>query len=326
MYHLTKKCMDFLERKISASTVCTILNHSIMYDERELTDKCVNYIAPRCGKVIEGESFISLTPDAMSRILSCNLLYVDSEQDMFDACLKWATKRAMSKNSDITDTDLRSHLGDNLRKIRFSSMTAADFAKNLGKRGILSDTEKSLFYYYLLTGGDSQCLEQLGFDLTPRVSKCARYPCLGRTAGWWTCNGPGDAISFTVNEPVTLVGVSVYGGREASAHHVTMELWRNSDLIKRTEHNIISDGKETPCPIYLSGNGVDLNPDEVYTVLTIMRGPIAYYGQGGTDLVVSMGVTFTFSRSEKSGNGTSIKSGQIPELLFLPRVVSETEE
>jgi BTB/POZ domain-containing protein 3/6 len=270
---------------------------------------------------------MSLTPAALSRLLSCDYLYIDSEQDLFDASVQWATKRAINQNGDITDADLRKHLGDNLGKIRFASMTAADFAKTLGKRGILTDAEKSLFYYYLLTGGDSHCLTQLGFDLMPRVSKCIRYPCLGRTAGWWTCNGPGDAISFAVNKPVTLVGVAVYNSREPSLLHVTLELWRNPDvLLKRTEHSIISDGKENPCPVYLGGAGVDLDPDESYTVLTMMRGPIAYYGQGGVEIVVAMGVTFTFSRSEKSGNGTNVKSGQIPELLFLPRVVSPTEE
>ena len=321
LYPLAERCMNFLQDTISVDTVCIILNHSILYDEMDLTDKCIQYIAPRCGLLMNSPSFLNLSPAAISRILRCDILYVDSECDILVAMLRWATTRALKQDRPVTDDELRAQLSDNLHQIRFLSMKPELFARIVGDLGILTDTEKSMMYHQMLTGKRSEHLSQIGFNVFPRMQKCVRYRCLGRNAGWWTCNGPGDAISFTVNRPVSLLGVSVFGGREPAKHLVNLELWLNPDtLLKQVEHTLHSDGTESPFPIYIGDDGVDLTPSTSYTILVIMKGPIAYYGQGGDAEPVSvMDVTFTFSRSEKSGNGTNVKSGQIPELLFLPR-------
>lgn len=313
--------MSFLEDTISSDSVCTILNHSILYDEKDLTEKCIKYIAPRCRRLMESRGFIDLCPAAVSRILRYDLLYVGSEREVLAAALRWAKERLQNAGRLVTDAELRAQLGDNLFDIRFLSMKAEEFARTVGRTAILNDTEKSMMYYYQLTGERSDYLAQLGFNPAPRMQKCVRYKYLGRNIGWWTCNGPGDAISFTVSRPITLLGVSVYGGREPAKHQVILEVWRNPDvLMKQVDYTLYSDGKDEPFPVYLGDEGADLSPDIPYTVLVIMRGPNAFYGQGGDgEPITVMGVKFTFSRSEKSGNGTNVKSGQIPELLFLPK-------
>ena len=135
---LARKCMDFLELKITTDSVCTILNHSILYDEPELTEKCLWYISPRTKSVFSSDSFLGLSSGALKRFLGNSLLFVNSEVDVLDACLRWAKHNTRSQNVDITDLEIRRLLGDNLYKIRFSSMSAQDFAKFLGKREILN--------------------------------------------------------------------------------------------------------------------------------------------------------------------------------------------
>ncbi len=315
---LSRRCMDFLERNICVENVCTILNHSLMYEEQELTDKCFFYIAPRAGIVMETDGFLGLCRLALQRFLECNFLHVTSESKVFEACISWAKERCKGDTNVTSETELRQVLGDVIRQIRFPCMDAKEFALTVGKTAILSDKEKADMYYFLLTG-ESVNME---FVKTPRLLRCIRYPSTGMTQGWWTCNGPSEAITFNVDRPIVLVGVSLYGGKEVAKHDVVIELRETCPdvLLQRCEHTMLSDGSQTPIPLFFEpmNKWHQITPSRGYTLVATMKGPTTHYGHCGKDLQTTGGYIFQFAKSGKSGNGTNVKNGQIPELLFLP--------
>ena len=51
-------------------------------------------------------------------------------------------------------------------------------------------------------------------------------------------------------------------------------------------------------------------------LVSLIKGPLSWYGLEGQTTVESRGVRFTFSPSNDSGNGTSVKGGQFPAFIF----------
>ena len=59
-----------------------------------------------------------------------------------------------------------------------------------------------------------------------------------------------------------------------------------------------------------------LMKNTTYDIRAKISGPPALRGEGGVSSVQCSGVTFTFSNSGYSDNGTNVSCGQFPELLF----------
>lgn len=140
----------------------------------------------------------------------------------------------------------------------------------------------------------------------------------------WTCNGDRkDKISFSVNKPLAVTGFTVFGSCDVSAD-VTVDM----KLIHQTSKTAIgtktltvsTDGSKTPYPVRFD-ECVDIQPGVVYTVsakLHVRSGRMrSWFGVEGQATVSGSGeVTFTFTKSEGSTNGTNTTGGQIPGILY----------
>lgn len=330
---LTNQCKLFLERNLEVDNVCIIIDQSITYDEYELTKKCLEFISPRARIVFGNESFLSLSQAALSKIIDCDNLYVESESWLFKECLRWAHHHEtmnMLQNVSLECTEMmpadenriRNILGDIVFKIRYLLMDPLEFAREVGGQSILQDSEKSLLYYHILTGE----LLPAGsvFKQTNRVNICSRFTSTGSAQQWWSCNGPTDAISFSIDADIDLVGVVLYGGKSPCQHDVNAEICLVGDSLDvltklaSVDYVINSDGSTSPWAVYFA-SPVPLLSRLLYTILVTMKGPLTHYGTFGKETVTSCGVTFSFSSSPKSTNGTNVKSGQIPQLVFMKK-------
>jgi hypothetical protein len=64
-------------------------------------------------------------------------------------------------------------------------------------------------------------------------------------------------------------------------------------------------------------SGVVVKKGQVHSVEVVLNGKERLYtGTQGMRSVTVQGVTFVFSEAERSTNGTTLESGQIPTLLF----------
>ena len=53
-----------------------------------------------------------------------------------------------------------------------------------------------------------------------------------------------------------------------------------------------------------------------YEIISEIRGPPSWFGEGGQIRVKFEGINFKFSRSDSPSNGTDEKTGQFPAFLF----------
>ena len=305
---------------IFVDKVCTILDQAIRYDLKTLIDECMQFIITNCRSVIKTEGFESLSSNALTKILDSDRLLL-SEIDLFKACIKWA-KRISSDNA--ADDELRQHLTDCLRHIRFTSMTAEEFARNVGEMDILTDEEKSAIYHYLLIGTNSEHLTDLGFTLKRRCPelRCSIYKTPGEEALAYTDHEV--TITFAVSHPIILLGVSLFGGRDQDKHAISLGLWHGyNTLVTEREHILHSDGRNTPYPIYLEARGFAIKPRQTYRICIYVSGPNTYRCDGCVGDVIIDGIRFKFTNCKKSVHSGKLKKSPVAELLFRRALLHE---
>lgn len=321
---LSAACMSFLEQNLNMENVCSILDQGLLYDELELTNKCLQFIAPNAQSILQTESFLSLSKAAVIKIAQHDYLYLDSEAILYQACIRWARAKLQESRDprqDATDAEIRQTLGEIVHRIRFPNMKAAEFARDVGRERILTDAEKSTLYYYILTQELPDDKTRLEFDQGLRVQICSRFISIGSALQWWSCNGPTDALSFQTDNEIQLIGIALYGGKEKANHDVMIEIrdstveTSNEPLVRINSFTFESDGGTTPSAFYLP-SVITIKSDHLYTIMVTMKGPLTHYGTTGKDKVTSAGITFQFFSSNKSTNGTNVKSGQIPHFIF----------
>eukprot|EP00047_Mylnosiga_fluctuans_P000811 m.202671 g.202671 ORF g.202671 m.202671 type:complete len:4234 (-) comp10109_c2_seq9:387-13088(-) len=152
--------------------------------------------------------------------------------------------------------------------------------------------------------------------------------------GWGYGGGSSDAIAFTVDSEVLLGGVGLYGA--ASSEFVAnIEL-----VIEGSPGSVLASASQSYVLDQPSGDASDhwfgvmfpepflLDPGTQYAVIAKISSPngaSSSCGSCGRAMVTEQGVSFTFTSSSSSGNGTDVSSGQIPALLFHPPVAATTE-
>lgn len=136
---LRTKCAEYITDHLNPNTVCMILDELIHSDESALTDMCLNLIMRETKKVLGSEAFLSLSRNALSKILNIKTCEV-KEVDMFTACLKWARKRCVEQKKEATGTNMRGALGECFTLFRFSDV--GDFARDICSNGVFTKDEE----------------------------------------------------------------------------------------------------------------------------------------------------------------------------------------
>eukprot|EP00928_Gymnodinium_smaydae_P086749 TRINITY_DN71187_c0_g1_i1.p1 TRINITY_DN71187_c0_g1~~TRINITY_DN71187_c0_g1_i1.p1 ORF type:complete len:624 (-),score=152.28 TRINITY_DN71187_c0_g1_i1:172-2043(-) len=140
---------------------------------------------------------------------------------------------------------------------------------------------------------------------------------------FWTFIGKPDAIRVQVDRDILLHGIATtaclhtsVGTVDSYKGHMTIYDPEGAVLHRQEVlHATAADGG-LPEPVHLIPHVV-LRKGVNYDVEVCLTGPPAKRGCSGQATVVSeQGITFTFSDSEKSVNGTNSIEGQIPAFLF----------
>lgn len=161
--------------------------------------------------------------------------------------------------------------------------------------------------------------EPVGFGITGSVDG-PYVDRFGTCSMSWGYSGSPDAITVTVSQPVTILGIGAYGGSSGD-FRVTIECREGTCalsgevLASAVATFQCSSSEITPI---LFDAPVTLAEDSPYTMVINYSSTISsYYGQEGVSSVTSNDVTFTFQTpSDGSHNGTSNSSGQIPRLYI----------
>ena len=284
---------------------------------------------------MESEDFLELSSKCIEIILSCDELQID-EKTVLNCLLKWANKQCERKDLETSAENQRQTLGDLLFLIRFPLLGDQYFTEVVADMNILNDSEKVELFKYFFKRGSKNCR----FNSTNRyasaspamsasyhsdisdtrpIQTCIRYQTVYEDGSWY-CGGEPDAVAFTCNEKITLHGVLVYGSYIGEGvYDVTCSVYDAADkeLALRKTRLKTSESQHT-YPVLLE-QPIDISSGKKHSLvvkLTSSEGLDTYQGKNGLTSVTCNGVRFSFSKSRYSRNGTDVKIGQIPGLLF----------
>ena len=291
-------------------TVCTLLQHSISFNEHELKKKTLKFISKNTCQVLNTPAFLDLPHDAVNDVVGLDIIAGTSERQLYEACMKWAKHQL--KKDDPSDEEIRATLGYTLYKIRFPTMTPQVFAEITTHSNILSAEEKLDVYVYMTTG---EKLETLKFLSSSRQVNYVINRFTKMHDKHWICNGKQDAICIQSTVDMHLSGVGLFGGaNKPSKHDVTLTVWKGNETVSTKTTEMISDGSNIPVKILLE-NPVCIHASTVYTVAVIIKGPPTWSGANDAHGFLEYG-NITFFDPPMSGNGSSASLGQIPQLNY----------
>lgn len=330
---LTNLCFQYLDAEMHDETVCKIMEQAHIYNETGLYDKCVRYILTNGSVVLRKAGFAELCSECAAKIIKSDDLRAE-EEAVFEGCMTWASTECRRQKKQPTDEAKREVLGKLLYLIRFPTMDVTYFTQKVSLGNLLSHDETlSIFQYF---HGEEQQLpnrfnknERNRFPrtinenvepvmLSSRSPSTARVKRFATTDGQWKQNGPPDAISFTVSQPIVLYGVEIFGvasGKETYAMKIYVYDDITREEIRKNEATVFTNSIKETYEVYLT-RPLRIPPRRVFTVMVMMRGSPTHKGVDGEKTLLADGVQFEFSDSNRSSNGTDVNVGQIAGILF----------
>ena len=145
---LVEICVKFLNNELKASNACSILEHSIFFNESELAQKCLKKLEENTHEALTSKEFMDISRATLSRILDSNALEMD-EVKLFERCHDWANAKREG-NQVVRDV-----LGEALFKIRFPVMSAQSFTDIVCPTNVFTPEEQLDILKYLNTSNNA---------------------------------------------------------------------------------------------------------------------------------------------------------------------------
>ena len=241
------------------------------------------------------------------------------EVELFKAVDRWATEQSKRQGITPDGESKRRILGEEIVKaIRFPLMSQQEFASVVIDSDILTLKEVGdLVKHY-----NGVLTSSLPFLQAPRKDSSIVHRC-PRFLGWgtpWEYGTSPDCIDVSVNKPIMLHGVQLFGSK-AGNYMVSTEVKDTEDgssLVKQS--GAYASEKDKSCSFYgfyvQFDRPVRLVQNVVYKLESLINGPSSWRGAEGQKFVESEGVVFTFYTSLVDNNGTDTEYGQFPVLFW----------
>jgi len=321
---LAKKCAKYLRDNLKASNVFCMLPHAQKFEDKDLEDRCWEVIEKQTEEAVTSDEFVTVERSVVESVVKREKLNV-KEVELFKAVDRWATKESERQGITPEGDMKRRVLGEEIvKEIRFPLMSQKEFASVVFDSYILSFKE----FGDMINHYNNALLSSLPYKQTPRVTstptrRCSRFNLFHQagTLGCWDYNrSDPDGIRFTVNKPVKLHGVQHFGS-DGGEYTVSTEVKDSTDgaILVKQSGSFLSAKADTDC--YYSfdvqfDRPVCLVENKEYQLVSLIKGPVSWYGDQGQETVESEGVQVTFRNSDATDNGTSVATGQFPTLFI----------
>ena len=325
---LAEKCKRYLRKNLAASNVLTILPHAQKFEDKDLEHSCWEVIEEQTEEVVTSVEFATVDRSLVQSFVKKDRLKV-TEVKLFKAVDHWATKECERQGLTSDGETKRRILGEDVVKaIRFPLMSDREFSSFVLDSNILTSQEVAVMIkHYTSVLPDTVSLP---FSQAPRFklkepNRCYRFSKIflaGTKTSWWSYgSGEPDDINFSVNIPITLCGVQHFGcaGGQYTVSTEVRDVNSYFSVVKRSG-TYISECDEIKQLFgfdVLFDRPIRLKANRKYKLVSLIKGPMSWYGHEGKSSVECGGVRFTFTRSKYSGNGTTEKRGQFPAFIFI---------
>ncbi|XP_046676066.1 BTB/POZ domain-containing protein 6-B-like isoform X2 [Homalodisca vitripennis] len=139
---LVNQCMSYIWKDVKYPMACRAYEFAKLFDEAHLMIRCMEIIAWNTTLVLNDRNFEDVEPSTLLAILDCEKLNIRSELELVLAIYKWAVHQCKQKGLETNKQEnLRSVLGPALSKIRFLTLSPAEFASSPAIPELLTQDE-----------------------------------------------------------------------------------------------------------------------------------------------------------------------------------------
>ena len=322
---LADKCAKYLKDNLGASNVFGILPQAQKYEEKSLVDQCWKVIEEQTGEAVKSDGFSTIELSLLEAVVERDTLNIQ-EIELFKAGNLWATKRCEEQGVATDGSEKRRILGERIVKgIRFPIMKEHEFADVVLDCKILTPDEA----FRVVKFFNSVLSSPVGFPEEDRTGlrelfqRCCRFRSVKYgDSGYPYLPGKKDCLFVSVSRDVRLHGLAFCGSKNAK-YSVTLRIknFKKSEYVFSETGTFSSKLIKTE-PVSYYGFCIFLEPAVIirkgfsYRLEASISGANSWFVQDGRESVLCPGVTFSFENSSASTNGTIVRHGQFPELLF----------
>jgi len=323
---LADKCTKYLQENLDPSNVFSILPSAQKYEEKNLVDRCWKVIDKQTEEAVKSDGFATIERSLLEAAVVRDTLTI-KEVNLFKAVSVWAANECERQGLITDGENKRRILGESIVKgIRFPVMKQNEFAVAvLGSKILTPEEVVAIFKYY-----SSALISALEFSESVRsgfhddnIHRCVRFQSVAENQ--WSYGGAADCIDFNVDKVIMLHGLCFFGSKN-NDYSVALTI----KLTGAPYFTLVSKTETFSSKLLQHANGnfygfelsldstVECKKNVKYEIEVVISGPRSWEGTRGVSSVVCSGVTFTFSDNGNSfnGNGTSVRSGQFPEILY----------
>ncbi|XP_067664410.1 BTB/POZ domain-containing protein 6-like [Haliotis asinina] len=332
---LSEKCVSFLDSALNADNACDILEQAHVYSEEGLAEAALRVINVNALDVFKSSSFTEISRHCLNRILRSDEVRAD-EMSVCCAALRWSESECVRQGKEITPHSKYDVLQDSISYVRFPLIGLKAFEKHIP---ILDKDWLSLLRPFFASTMDIDDSTGSPLSAPPRKqppTRVNRFLTTEESLSWTFNSKRCDAISFSCDRQVELLGVMLYGPFPAPdtdnilsySVECSVEEVLRQDYLSRTffKGGNTLDGSSVQKTLLVSAeeyyievlfeNPIQLSKDLKYTVLLNVCGPDSRRGCKGRSTCVKDDVCWTFYPSSKSKNSTDVEHGQIPGLIY----------
>ena len=319
---LADKCTDYLQDKLDASNVFSILPKAHQFDEKKLVKRCWKVIDEHCEEALKSDGFTTLERSLLEEVVTRDTLNIE-EVELFKAVDSWATKKCKEEGLTADGNVKRKLLGENIVKaIRFPVMKQQDFAGVVLDTKILTQDEVFDVVKYF----NSVLSSPVGFPVKKRLCAfaCCRFENLDNVDSSHSySSSKQDCLIFTVDETISLLGVTLFGS-ENSKYFVTIRIKKldvsgeNLKSVSGKFPSVLIEGEFHSFYGFriLFDDPIVIERGIRYRITASISGPNSCFSRNGQKFVTCSGIKFRFEATSEDRIGTGVAQGQFPELLF----------
>lgn len=307
MATLSEKCIAFLANNMSVDNVCLIYQHSMLYDEDKLVQKCHAFIEMRTEDIVHSPSFLNIPQTTLLEIVSFDRLTI-SELDLFKMCSLWAIEECKRQDIEVNGENQRHALAEVLYHLHLPTLELKDFANVVAKTGILDAEEKCAIFEYMTADDKAKVAERLRFPLKireqPLPSVLQRFTIFTKTSVY---SGDCSIMKVHVDHAVLIKGFGISGSTNYDTlAEVQVNVKEDRMALCNSTITIEEDFSGDIKPVMLS-EPVLLRPKISYTVIITFHffgehdQGSCRRGKTGAKALTCDGVTFEFDRPDSAG-------------------------
>ncbi|XP_052224013.1 BTB/POZ domain-containing protein 6-like [Dreissena polymorpha] len=287
------QCKSFLSENMDTENVCTILDQAIVFDDKDLKDKSLEFIMlTKSESVLKSNAFVRMSKSGLQEVLNLDILNA-SECEVYVGCKRWASQRCRDAGKQETDEHIRQELGDEvISLIRFPTMTPEDFTHVVSTENVLKKDELISIYRSITNKNyASKFINEPQLDLGAR---CLFVRCTSVGQPWGYGIKGQDGLSFTVSKNCELTAVDMFLPASEGSVTGVLELIEGTKLILSQNVTLYYKQGVEHLLVYLDKSLI-LHHSNEYSIRIRMEGASGFFCVSTANNISMEGVTMTFS-------------------------------